>query len=145
MFVKILFICHHWPVPMFSLLWSSHFFYMYLFSLFLLMIFSFAQKISHLKLWLDLTLPTVWMSDEKLIHFNWTWHTNMNMKEMHTGNSNNIKNVKENILNLKLFSGNTVQNKIKLCCNPLMQMFLLSSLACNVKECYCITYNYIYI
>lgn len=77
---KILFICHHWPVLMYSLLWSSHFFYMYLFSLFLLMIFHLL-KITHLQLWLDLTLPTVWMSDEKLIHFNWTWHTNMNMKK----------------------------------------------------------------
>lgn len=89
-----------------TLLWSSHVFYVYLFSL---LLFFICSKLPILNCDFDLTLPTVWMSDEK--HFNWTWHTNMNMKEIHIGNSNNIQSVKKYIMNIELSSGNAVRNK----------------------------------
>lgn len=43
------------------------------------------------KLWLDLTLSTVWMSDRKPVHFSWTRHTNTNITKTITRNGNNIK------------------------------------------------------
>lgn len=54
-----------------------------------------------------------------------------------------LKSVKEKYIEFKIVQWKSCTKQIKLCCNPLMQMFVISSLACNVKECYVLQYNVI--
>lgn len=53
-------------------------------------------------------------------------HEHKHEKKMHTGNSNNIKNVKKNV-EFKIVQWKYCAKQIKLCCNPLMQVFLFLS------------------
>lgn len=79
-------------------------------------------KTTHLILWLDLTLPTVWMSDKHTS--NMTHKHEHGGKKIHAGNSNYIKNVKK-IYWIKIVQWKYCTKQIKLCCDPSMHMFLL--------------------